>query len=144
MAVTNNPRYFTGNFFLEFLEFQTFTGSYVETLEQIPAALRRFPKYGPLWFFCLDVLQHSCFVHWDGVRPSMDAQELETVAARGAGHAERRYSLASPLHPHPVLSARVGSWRAKPSSSRSPSGLPLTRRRPSLPSSVRASPYRSR
>lgn len=79
MAVTNNPRYFTGNFFLEFLEFQTFTGSYVETLEQIPAALRRFPKYGPLWFFCLDVLQHSCFVHWDGVRPSMDAQELETV-----------------------------------------------------------------
>ena len=79
MVVTNNPRYFTGNFFLEFLEFQTFTGSYVETLEQIPAALRRFPKYGPLWFFCLDVLQHSCFVHWDGVRPSMDAQELETV-----------------------------------------------------------------
>lgn len=79
VAVTNNPRYFTGNFFLEFLQFQTYTSNYVETLEQIPNTLRRFPKYGPLWFFCLDVIQHYCFIRWDGVSPSMNTSQLEAV-----------------------------------------------------------------
>lgn len=79
VTVTNNPRYFTGNFFLEFLQFQTYTENYQETLEQIPNTLRRFPKYGPLWFFCLDVIQHYCFVKWDGASPSMDTQQLEAV-----------------------------------------------------------------
>ena len=79
IAVTNNPRFFTGNFYMEFMEFQLHSGSYESLLQIIPRALYRFPKYGPLWFFCLEMLQHKCFIEWNKCTSHIDSHDLDCV-----------------------------------------------------------------
>lgn len=79
LSVTNNPHFFTGNFYMDFLEFQLHSSKYESFLHMIPHALSRFPKYGPLWFFSLHVIQHKSFVEWHQNTTSIDTCEFDSI-----------------------------------------------------------------
>ena len=79
LMVTHNPRYSTGNFFIAYVVFLAHTTDQQTLWNTLPDMLSRFPKYGPLWFFALDLLQHDCFVQWDGQGVLFEYGEFERV-----------------------------------------------------------------
>ena len=64
MSVLKNSRYFAGNFYLEYLLFEQNSSSFEFRIKRTIAALSQFPKYGPLWFYCFDLLEHHCLLEW--------------------------------------------------------------------------------
>ena len=79
LMVTHTPRYSTGNFFIAYVFFLAHTTDQQTLWNTLPEMLSRFPKYGPLWFFVLDLLQHDCFVQWDGQSVLFEYGEFERV-----------------------------------------------------------------
>lgn len=57
-------RFFTGNFFMELMLFEEHYGDYEKLLRMIPIALEKYPKYGPLWFYCFELEEHDCMTKW--------------------------------------------------------------------------------
>ena len=79
LLITHNPRYSTGNFFMAYILFLAQTTDQQTLWNTLPEMLSRFPKYGPLWFFALDLLQHDCFIQWDCDDVLFDYGEFERV-----------------------------------------------------------------
>lgn len=57
-------RFFTGNFFMELMLFEEHYGDYEKLMRMIPIALEKYPKYGPLWFYCFELEEHDCMTKW--------------------------------------------------------------------------------
>lgn len=57
-------RFFTGNFFMELMLFEEHYGDYEKLMGMIPIALGKYPKYGPLWFYCFELEEHDCMTKW--------------------------------------------------------------------------------
>lgn len=64
-SVLQQPGSSAGNFVLEFLEFEASTAGQGEHLRRALGAVEEFPKYGPLWFYTLERLEHVCLLQWE-------------------------------------------------------------------------------
>lgn len=58
-------KFFTGNFYLDYLAYELYASSLASCVALIPSALQRYPRFGPLWFVCLDLIEHHHQVQWD-------------------------------------------------------------------------------
>ena len=64
-AACNNGRFFTGNFYMDYLVFEQHCGSRDYLLVLVPSILKKFPKFGPLWFYCFRLIEHDHELTWN-------------------------------------------------------------------------------
>lgn len=58
-------KYYTGNLYYGMMLGEQRAGSREVLLERAKEALKVFPKYGPLWFFCFDLFEHELIITWN-------------------------------------------------------------------------------
>lgn len=49
---------------MELMLFEEHYGDYEKLMRMIPIALEKYPKYGPLWFYCFELEEHDCMTKW--------------------------------------------------------------------------------
>ena len=70
--IIHKSRFYTGNFYMEEMLFEEHYGNYTQLLDMVNKALTQYPKYGPLWFYCFELLEHDYSEQWD--KKSLEAR----------------------------------------------------------------------
>lgn len=86
-TITRCHRYALGVFYLQWLYFDRRCGPYAALLPRCQSLLRRFARYGPLWFEYLDLLEHDFTLNLRrGVaQRCVDVAAYEEAVARALG-----------------------------------------------------------
>ena len=64
-SFTPASKYYTGNLYCGNLLHEQRSGRRDRLLAKTKDALSIFPKYGPLWFFCFELFEHTLIVEWN-------------------------------------------------------------------------------
>ena len=87
-SISMDSKYFSGNLYLELMLCQQRCGSLKTLLRMADQALVLFPKYGPLWFFCFNLIEHVRVLNWDkkNMKDLINADDLEKSAELARGN----------------------------------------------------------
>ena len=81
-SVTYPSKYYTGNLYYGMMLGEQRAGRRDVLLSLANEALKIFPKYGPLWFFCFDLFEHELIITWNSQRmyDLLKADRIEAFA----------------------------------------------------------------
>lgn len=88
LSISADSKYFSGNLYLELMLCEQRCGSVKVLLHMVDQALVLFPKYGPLWFFCFTLLEHTRLLNWDKkhMKDLIEVDDMESDAEMACGN----------------------------------------------------------